>query len=126
VAPTSAELIRTLYGIDWSVVSERTAGLEVAREAMAPDVQARVSPEVGDRVLAGVDEFALFVQALEEDFSAFCYDAERVEELNPGEVVVTGRIHARGRRSKMPLSAPFSHVWTVRDGVAVAVEARLV
>ena len=92
---------------------------------MAPDVQARVSPEVGDRTLHGLEGFAVFVEGLEEDFSEFRYHAEKLDEVSPEQVLVTGRIEARGRRSNMPLTAPFGHLWTLRDGRAVRVEARV-
>jgi hypothetical protein len=122
---SEAELIRTLYGIDWTAVDARARGLAAAAEVMSPDVQARISPEVGDRVLDGVGGFATFVEGLEEDFSEFRYDVEAVEENAPEEVVVSGVIRARGRHSRMPLSAPFSHSWRFINGRAVRVEASL-
>jgi ketosteroid isomerase-like protein len=103
----------------------RARGLAAAGEVMAPDVQARVSPEVGDRTLHGLEGFAVFVAGLEEDFSEFRYQAENFDEVSPERVLVTGHIQARGRRSNMPLTAPFGHLWTMRDGRAIRVEARL-
>ena len=122
---SDAELIRTIYGIDWTAVEARTRGLAEAAELMSPDVKARISPEVGDRVLDGIADFATFVEGLEEDFSEFRYDVQAAEETAPGEVVLTGVIHARGRRSRMPLSAPFQHTWSFIDGRAVRVEASM-
>jgi hypothetical protein len=121
----NVDLIRGLYGFNWADIDERERGLEVSRGATSADVQARVSPEVGDRTLHGLEGFAVFVEGLEEDFSDFRYEAERIEELSDEQVLVAGHIQARGRRSNMPLSAPFGHVWTVRQGKAVKVEARL-
>jgi SnoaL-like domain len=117
--------LRGLYGIDWTAVEPRRQGLTAAAEVMAPDVKAHISPEVGDRVLDGLSGFATFVQGLEADFSEFRYVAHEVAEAAPGEYVVTGVIQARGRQSKMPLSAPFRHEWTFRDGAAQRVEAGL-
>ena len=116
-----ADLIRTIYGIDWTAVDARARGLAAAAELMSPDVKARISPEVGDRVLDGVGGFATFVEGLEEDFSEFRYDLGAVEETAPGEMVITGVIHARGRHSRMPLSAPFRHCWSFVGGRAVRV-----
>jgi ketosteroid isomerase-like protein len=124
-ASNNVDLVRGLYGFNWVAVQERSKGLEASGAVMAPDVAARISPEVGDRVLHGVDEFAIFVQGLEEDFSEFRYDAEEFAEPAPDQVHVSGRIRARGRKSKMPLTAPFGHVWTLRDGKAVTVEAQI-
>ena len=123
--PGDADRLRSLYGIDWTAVGPRAEGLATAAEVMAPDVQARISPEIGDRVLHGVRDFAVFVEGLEEDFSEFRYEAEQIEETGPGEFLVTGVVRARGRRSKMPLGGPFSHSWTFSDGRVVSVEARL-
>jgi ketosteroid isomerase-like protein len=125
MARGNAELIRGVYGFNWAEVNDRGLGLAAAREVMAEDVEARVSPEVGDRILHGVGGFAVFVEGLEEDFSEFRYQAEGFEEVSAEQLVVSGHIQARGRRSNMPLSAPFAHLWTLRDGKAVSVEARL-
>jgi ketosteroid isomerase-like protein len=121
----NADLIRGVYGFNWADVADRGRGLAASREVMASDVQARVSPEVGDRTLHGLEGFVVFVEGLEEDFSEFRYEADRLEELPGEQLLVTGHIRARGRRSNMPLSAPFGHLWTLRDGKAVKVEARL-
>jgi ketosteroid isomerase-like protein len=125
MAERNADLVRSLYGFNWAAVDDRGRGLAAAGKVMAPDVQARVSPEVGDRTLHGLEGFAVFVDGLEEDFSEFRYEAEKFEEVSPEQVQVTGQIEARGRRSKMPLAAPFDHLWTMRDGRAVRVEARI-
>jgi ketosteroid isomerase-like protein len=121
----NADLIRGVYGFNWAAVDDRGRGLAAAGEVMAREVEARISPEVGDRTLQGLEGFAVFVEGLEEDFSEFRYEAEEFEEVSPEQLVVTGHIRARGRRSNMPLSAPFGHLWTLRDGKAVRVEARL-
>jgi ketosteroid isomerase-like protein len=121
---SNADLLRGVYGFDWAAVDDQRRGLAAAGEVMAPDLQARVSPEVGDRTLHGLEGFAVFVEGLEEDFSEFRYQAETFEEISPDQVLVTGHIHARGRRSNMPLTAPFGHLWTLRDGRAVKVESR--
>ena len=121
----NADLIRGVYGFNWAAVHDRGRGLAAAGQVMAPDVQARVSPEVGDRTLHGLEGFAVFVEGLEEDFSEFRYQAEKFDEVSPEQVLVTGHIQARGRRSNMPLTASFGHLWTMRDGRAISVEARV-
>jgi hypothetical protein len=125
MTPGNADLVRSLYGFNWVSVREREQGLAAAAEVMAPDVEARISPEIGDRVLHGLEGFALFVQGLEEDFSEFRYEAEELSEAAPDQVVVTGQIHVRGRMSKMPLTAPFWHLWSFREGKTVRIEAHL-
>jgi ketosteroid isomerase-like protein len=125
MAERNDDLIRGVYGFNWAAVADRARGLAAAGKVMAPEVQARVSPEVGDRTLHGLEGFAVFVEGLEEDFSEFRYQAERLDEVSPEQILVTGHIQARGRRSNMPLTAPFSHLWTLRDGRAIRVEARV-
>jgi hypothetical protein len=125
MAERNADVIRGLYGFNWAAVEDRRRGLAAASEAMAPEVEARISPEVGDRTLRGLEGFAVFVEGLEEDFSEFRYQPERFDEVSSEQLMVTGHIQARGRRSNMPLTAPFGHLWTLRDGKAVKVEARL-
>ena len=125
MAERNADLIRGLYGFNWAAVDDRGRGLAAADRVMAPDVRARVSPEVGDRTLEGLEGFAVFVEGLEEDFSEFRYQGETFDEVSPEQVLVSGHIQARGRRSNMPLTAPFGHLWTLRDGRAVTVEARV-
>jgi ketosteroid isomerase-like protein len=122
---SNAEIIRDLYGYNWVAVGDRERGLAAAAAVMASDLEARISPEVADRTLHGIGDFAVFVQGLEEDFSEFRYDGQRFEEVGPERVMVTGHIRARGRRSNMPLTAPFGHLWEMRDGKAVRVQARL-
>src|SRR5215216_2464668 len=125
MARSNSELVGSLYGLNWVAVGERERGLAAAAAVMAADMEARMSPEVADRILYGIGDFAVFVQGLEEDFSEFRYDGERFEEVAPGQVLVTGHIRARGRRSNMPLTAPFGHLWELRDRKAVRIEARL-
>jgi ketosteroid isomerase-like protein len=121
----NADLIRGVYGFNWAAVEERRRGLAAAREVMASDLQSRISPEVGDRTLHGLEGFEIFVEGVEDDFSEFRYEAQQFDEISAEQVLVSGHIRARGRRSNMPLSAPFGHLWTLRDGKAVEVEARL-
>ncbi len=118
------ELIRRIYGVDWIGVGSRRQGFEELEKVLSPDFTARVSPEVGDRELRGLGEFAVFIDALEQDFDEFHYDPEEFEQRDD-RVVVSGVVFGRGRASKMPLTSRFEHLWTVRDGRAVAVEAHL-
>ncbi len=95
---TDVDRLRGLYDIDWTSVGPRQNGLAAAAEVMAPDVKAQISPEVGDRVLDGVGDFATFVQGLEEDFSEFRYVAEDVS----GDRAWRIRGHRRDPCSRSP------------------------
>lgn len=118
-----ADLIRRIYGFDWATVRSRREGFDQLSALVADSFASQLSPELGERVLAGVEGLELFVEAVEQDFSEFRYDADEIEEIGDDRVLVLGRIFARGRATKMPLSGDFGHIWTVRDGHASHVEA---
>src|SRR2546423_12606921 len=125
MAQDNVELIRSVYGFNWAEVDDRERGFAASSAVIGPDMSAQMSPEVGDRTLHGLQGFAVFVEGVEEDFSEFRYDAEEFEEPASGQVFVRGMVRVRGRRSNMPLTAPFGHLWELRDGRAVSVEAHL-
>ena len=116
-----AELIRRIYGFDW--VRSRREGFGELGSLVTEDFDSQLSPELGERVLSGVQGLEMFVEAVEQDFSEFRYDADEVEEIGDERVLVLGRITARARATGMPLSGEFGHIWTVRDGRAAHVEA---
>jgi ketosteroid isomerase-like protein len=118
-----ADLIRRIYGFDWATVRSRREGFGQLGSLVTEDFDSQLSPELGERVLSGVQGLEMFVEALEQDFSEFRYEADEVEELGDDRVLVLGRIVARGRATGMPLSGDFGHIWTVRDGRASHVEA---
>jgi ketosteroid isomerase-like protein len=124
VEQADIDLLRAIYGLDWVGVGSRREGFAELEKALTPDFIARMSPEVGERELRGLADFAVFVQALEQDFDEFHYDPESFEERD-GRIAVSGVVFGRGRASKMPLRSRFEHLWTVRDGRAVSVEAHL-
>lgn len=119
-----ADLIRRIYGFDWATVRSRREGFGELASLVADGFASQLSPELGERVLTGVEGLEMFVEAIEQDFSEFRYDADEVEEIGDDRVLVIGRIFARARATGMPLSGEFGHVWTVRDGRASHVEAR--
>ena len=118
-----ADLIRRIYGFDWATVRSRRDGFSELRGMVSEEFESQLSPELGERVLSGVPGLEMFVEAVEQDFSEFHYDADEVEEIGDDQVLVLGRIFARGRATGMPLSGEFGHIWTVRDGRASHVEA---
>jgi ketosteroid isomerase-like protein len=122
---SNVDLVRQLYGFDWIGLVSREEGFGELGKAMDPGFRGRVSPELGDRELHGVEGLVNFVDALEEDFESFRYEPEEITEAGKDSVVVWGTIFARGRNSKMPLTSGFGHVWTLRDGKALRVEAFL-
>jgi ketosteroid isomerase-like protein len=118
-----ADLIRRIYGFDWSAIRSRREGFDELRSLVTDDFDSQLSPELGERVLSGVHGLEMFVEAIEQDFSEFRYQADEVQEVGDDEVLVLGRIIAKARATGMPLSGEFGHIWTVRDGLASHVEA---
>ena len=90
-----AELIRRIYGFDWATVRSRREGFGQLGALVTEDFDSQLSPELGERVLAGVQGLEMFVEAIEEDFSEFRYDAEEIEELGESRVLVLGRMEVR-------------------------------
>ena len=125
MAGEALELVKGLYGFDWIGLSSRDAGFEGLERAMDPEFRAKVSPALGERELRGMDGVANFIDALEEDFDEFRYVGEEFAETGEDKIVVSGRIMARGRASKMPLASEFGHVWSLRDGKVLRVDAFL-
>jgi ketosteroid isomerase-like protein len=117
------DLIRRIYGFDWATVGSRREGFAQLHQLVAPDFESRLSHELGDRVLKGVEGLEMFVEALEQDFSEFHYDADEIAEVGRDGVLVLGRIYAKARATGMPLYGEFGHIWSVRDGLAARVEA---
>jgi ketosteroid isomerase-like protein len=118
-----ADLIRRIYGFDWVGIRSRREGFGELGEMVTPDFESHLSPELGERVLAGVKGLEMFVEAAEEDFSEFRYEADELEEVGEDQVLVLGTIAAKARATGMQLSGEFGHIWTVRDGRAARVEA---
>jgi ketosteroid isomerase-like protein len=118
-----ADLIRRIYGFDWAGIRSRREGFGELRGLVTDDFESRLSPELGERVLAGVEGLEMFVEAVEQDFSEFQYDADEIEEIGDDQVLVLGRIVARARATGMPLSGEFGHIWTVHDGLGTRVAA---
>ena len=112
-----------MYGFDWSRIRSRHEGFDELRGLVTEDFDSQLSPELGEKVLSGVQGLEMFVEAVEEDFSEFRYDADEIEEIGNDRVVVLGRIFARARATGMPLSGEFGHIWTVRDDLASHVVA---
>jgi ketosteroid isomerase-like protein len=118
-----ADLIGRLYGFDWATVRSRREGFDELRQLVTDDFDSQLSPELGERVISGVQGLEVFVEAVEQDFSEFRYEPDEVEEIGEDQVLVLGRILARARATGMPLLGEFGHLWTVRDGRASHVQA---
>jgi hypothetical protein len=109
-------IARSLYGFNWAAVGGRERGLGTMTEIVGPEFEAQLSPEIGGRIVHGIDELRQFGYALEEDFAELIYDPEEFREIRDDQVLVLGVIHGRGRVSGMPVRGEFGHVWTFAGG----------
>jgi hypothetical protein len=123
VAEANEKSVERIYDFDWASVDSRAKGLGELAHVIGPEFESRFSPELGLRVARGIDQLAVFGEALEQDFSEFRYHPEQIESLNDTDVLVSGEIICTARSSKMPLGGAFSHLWTFRDGQAELVQA---
>jgi len=60
-----ADLIRRIYGFDWAGIRTRREGFDELRGLVTPDFDSQLSPELGERVLSGVQGLEMFVEAIE-------------------------------------------------------------
>jgi hypothetical protein len=120
----NVEALRRIYDFDWAGVGTRSGGFERLRAFVSDDFRSRMSDELGGRTV-GIDALAVFVEALEQDFSEFHYLGEEYLPAGDDRVVVAGRITCVGRASKVPLSQEFGHVWTLDGKHATRMEAHM-
>ena len=120
---SAGDLVRRIYGFDWVGIRSRSEGFDELRALVTEDFDSQLSPELGEKTLAGVQGLEMFVEAVEQDFSEFRYDADEFEEIGDGRVLVLGKMFVRARATGMPLSGDFGHIWTVSGGLATHVAA---
>jgi ketosteroid isomerase-like protein len=130
MSESSLELVKRIYGFNWASLGSRREGMSVGLDVFAPDFEYQLDPaQFKGRVLEGAAGIENFLQAIEEDFRDFRQRADRfidAGEVEGGErVIVLGQAIGHGRRSGVPFSSPFGHIWTVRDGKAVRLEGYL-
>jgi ketosteroid isomerase-like protein len=117
VTQSELERIRASY----AALNERD--LQVALDALHRDAVWRESPELpgGDR-FEGRAEIEEFLETYLEQWELF---HQRVEStLRKGDrVLVMIDMTAVGRQSGAEVSARYAHLWTMRDGLGIEVDA---
>jgi ketosteroid isomerase-like protein len=124
VSQEDVEVVRRIYGFNWAQLASQQEGLAEAAEVFSPDFEYHLDPVELGRVLRGLEELQVFLQAIEEDFREFKQVPQAFREIR-GHVVVLGDMFGRGRQSGVPFHSPFGHVWTLRDGKAVRLDGYL-
>ncbi len=119
----SVEVVRPVYGFDWASVAERRAGLDQLGALISPDFESRFAPELHRRPARGIEQLAIFGEAIEQDFSEFRYLPVDLGSLPDGRLSVSGSISCTARATGLRLRAAFHHQWTLNGGRAVLVES---
>jgi uncharacterized protein len=88
-----------------------------------PEAEMHDRPEIPDATTyVGWDGVLLSLQASRETFEDFHFVPERFLE-NEDKIVVILRMVGKGRTSGVPVEERIAHLWTIRDGLAVALQA---
>jgi uncharacterized protein len=118
VSEANVELVRAIYE------RARTGDLEGALALIDRDFEGRDRPEIPDPQVYRGHQGVL--DALRVSFSEFdSVDFVPEEFIDAGdEVVVVFRFTGIGRESGVPIDERLRHVWTVRHGKAIRMEAR--
>ena len=92
-------------------------------ESFDDDVQARWATEVPDMGTSeGIDGLAELLSQWLAAWSACRIEAEEFHDAGD-RIVAFVRVHARGSGSDIDVQMENAHVWTMRDGHAVAIRA---
>jgi ketosteroid isomerase-like protein len=91
---------------------------DAIRAVTAPDIVVATTVET----FHGADALLEWMDEGDDAFDDFNIELLSVEEL-AGHVVVSMRQRGRGKTSGAEVDLPFTHVWTVRDGVATQLKS---
>ncbi len=114
----NAELVWSAYGLNWANIPDLDRAIAAMGKVTSADFEMRLSPELRERVIHGLDEMRSFATAIEEDFSECTYAPRELIELDGDRVLIVGSINAQGRLSTLPLNGTFAHLWEFENGKA--------
>jgi ketosteroid isomerase-like protein len=88
-----------------------------------PDFEATIPPELSTEpdTYRGHDGLRRYFESWAEAMDDLRFDAQQLWDASDG-VVVTMRMTARGKRTSIPVEQRSAQVWTLRDGLVVAVQ----
>jgi ketosteroid isomerase-like protein len=97
--------------------------LTAVQEFIHPQAEMHDRPEIPDAsTFIGWEGIVLSIQASEETFDDFHFRPERFIE-NGDKIVVILTMTGTGRASGIPVEERIAHLWTVKDGVGVKLQA---
>jgi ketosteroid isomerase-like protein len=97
--------------------------VDAVREFIHPEARMRDRPEIPDATTyIGWDGVLLSLRASRETFEDFHFVPERFFE-NEDKIVAVIKMVGKGRASGIPVQERIAHLWTIRDDLAVALQA---
>jgi len=96
--------------------------MERLLELLDPDVELVTVKAVFEGTeYRGHDGLRRYLADMSEDWERFSYELDSLTPVGDGLVLVTGRMHARGRETGTEVESPGAWLNEVRDGVVVSV-----
>ncbi len=90
---------------------------------MQPDVELHpLRAQLERKAYRGHDGVREMLADFDQDWESIQVDAEEFRDADD-EVVVLGRLRARGRASGIDLDVPMGFVWTLRDGKVLRIRS---
>jgi ketosteroid isomerase-like protein len=97
--------------------------IEAVAAFIHPEAEMHDRPEIPDATTyVGWDGVLLSLAASRETFDDFHFVPERFLE-NGDKIVVIITMIGKGRASGVPVEERIAHLWTIRDGLGVALQA---
>jgi len=97
--------------------------IEGVREFIHPQAEMHDRPEIPDATTyRGWEGIVLSIRASEETFDDFHFVPERFVEKRD-KIVVILKMTGTGRVSGVPVEERIAHLWTVKDGLGVKLQA---
>jgi ketosteroid isomerase-like protein len=94
-----------------------------AWELISPEIVIRDRPEAPDpQTYRGHDGVREALETSDESFEEFTLRPVDMIGVGDSHVVVVLRMSGRGRGSGVPVEEEIAHLWTVDDGIAVAMQ----
>jgi ketosteroid isomerase-like protein len=120
------ELVRRIYDVehDWSTPEREAAAVTAFLELLDPAiVYIAEAGQPSSVAYRGMAEIRRLLEAGGREWQCCRYRLEEAREVSGDRVLATGRVIARTRSSASRVNLAFAHVWTVRGGRAIRLEA---
>jgi ketosteroid isomerase-like protein len=120
------ELVRAAYVVEFdrSEIGSGEAYLAAFLEPLDPAIE--FVPDASDPdagAVRGINQVRRLIEDALEGWDVLRYELEALLDVGGGRLLVSGRLHARGRGSGGEIRVPFANVWTMRSTRAVTIEA---